>query len=86
MKNTSEQATINQITFADTGIYASATCGKISAIVCITEYNVRVICQNSAHKTWRGFGRSFESISEALAGYKTPQMKAIISAVDSRNT
>lgn len=84
--NTTEmQATVTEINITDTGIYANATCGKVSACVCINDYQVRVICQNAAHKVWRGAGRAFATVAEALAAYKTPEMKAIIAAVDRRN-
>jgi hypothetical protein len=42
---------------------------------------VRVCCQNAAHRTWRtGAGKLFPTIAEAVAGYKSPAMKAIIRA------
>ena len=79
------QATVTEIKITDTGIYANATCGKVSACVCINDYQVRVTCQNASHKVWRGAGRAFQTVAEAIAAYKTPEMKAIIAAVDSRN-
>lgn len=79
------QATVTEINICETGIYANATCGNVSACVCINDYQVRVICQNAAHKVWRGSGRAFATIAEAIAAYKKPEMKAIIAAVDARN-
>ena len=78
-------ATITEIKITDTGIYANATCGKVSACVCINDYEVRVIMQNAMHKVWRGWGRAFNGAAEAIAAYKKPEMKAIIKAVDARN-
>lgn len=78
--------TITVLNFTETGLYAQATCGKISACVCITDAEVRVIVQNSAHKVWRKSGRGFDNVAEALAAYKSPSVKAIIAAVDRRNT
>ena len=80
------QATVTEIKITETGLYAEATCGKVSACVCINEIYVRVICYNAAHKAWRGFGRVFQTVAEAIAAYKTPEMKAIIAAVDARNS
>ena len=80
------QATVTEISITDNGLYANATCGKVSACVCINDYEVRVICQNAAHKVWRGAGRAFQTVADALAAYKTPEMKAIIAAVDRRNS
>jgi hypothetical protein len=79
-----QQATVTGIEITDAGIYAAATCGKVSALVFITSLGFRVICQNAAHKVWRGSGRSFSSFEEALAAYKKPEMKAIITAVEAR--
>ncbi|NBW12074.1 MAG: hypothetical protein EBR82_28990 [Caulobacteraceae bacterium] len=77
--------TITQIIRNDVGIYVDATCGKISAFVFITDYEVRVICQNASNKVWRGAGRAFQTAAEAVAAYKKLQMKAIILAVDALN-
>jgi DNA-binding protein H-NS len=84
--NTTEmQATVTEINITDSGLYANAICGKVSACVCINDYQVRVICQNAAHKVWRGAGRAFATVAEALAAYKSSEMRAIIAAVDRRN-
>ena len=79
------KATVTEITRTDLGIYANATCGKVTACVCINDYEVRVICQNASHKVWRGAGRAFQTANEAVAAYKKPEMKAIILAVDALN-
>lgn len=63
-----------------TGTYVQATCGNVSALVCIQSHGVQVICQNAAHKVWRGMGRRFESVELALANYKSGEMRAIIQA------
>lgn len=78
-------ATVTEIRFTDCGIYAAATCGKKSATVCIRDHGVQVVCHNAAHKVWGKFGRHFANIAEAIAAYKSPQMKAIIMAIDRRN-
>ena len=79
-------ATVTEMRINDTGIYAMATCGKVTACVCINDWGVRVICINAAHKVWRGAGRGFATVAEAIEAYKKPEMKAIIAAVDAKNT
>jgi hypothetical protein len=65
------------------GFYVTATCGKTSAMVAIHSDHVQVICQNAAHKVWRGAGKFFPNAVDALANYRSSEMKAIIqSAVD----
>ena len=44
---------------------------------------VQVCCQNAAHRVWRGAGKFFQSIAEALEAYKSPEMKAMIHAAES---
>jgi DNA-binding protein H-NS len=62
--------------------YITASCGKKTALVIIHRVSKRitVCCQNASHKVWRGAGRTFWSIEEALDAYKSSEMKAIISA------
>ena len=87
MNTTEMQATVTEINITDTGIYANAFCGNVSACVVIAADHVRVISQNAAHthKPWRGAGRAFATVAEAIAAYKSQEMKAIIAAVDRRN-
>lgn len=60
---------------------ATFTCGKVEAYVSrYTDGRWRVIVLNSSHATWRGMGKGFASHAEALAGYKSGSMKAILSA------
>lgn len=73
---------ITEFTVTETGMYAQATCGKVSAIVTTNEWEVRVICQNESHKVWRGSGRAFKTFEEAIGAYKKPEMKAIIQAIE----
>ena len=68
------------------GVYLTATCGKISAMIGITEYGIRVVCMNASHRAWRGAGRHFEDIAAALAAYKRPEMRAMIMAADALNS
>lgn len=65
------------------GVYFSGTCGKVSAYVSFYDgLGVRVCCRNSSHRVWKGSGRGFNSVAEALEAYKSPEMKAIIRAAD----
>lgn len=73
MQITSTMKTVN-------GFYFTATCNKVSAMVSIHGYGVQVICQNAAHKAWRGAGKFFQTSAEALANYRSGEMKAIIQA------
>ncbi len=80
---TTEAVLILESTITEGGhLYVSATCGATEAFVDIGPYGVRVLCQNQRK---RGAGRSFQTISEAVSGYKSPAMKAIIQAADGLN-
>jgi len=76
---------ITETKLTSSALYVSATCGKVSALVCIGDLQVRVIVQNAAHKAWRGSGKAFQNVAAALAAYKSEEMKAIITAADSLN-
>jgi hypothetical protein len=70
---------ITQLLQSDGCTYLTATSGKISGFVSLTGQGVRVCCHNAAHRAWRtGAGKLFPTIAEAVAGYKSPDMKAII--------
>ena len=76
------QVTITNCTKTEDGTAFAATCGNKSAEIWISNRMtaIDVCCINASHKAWRGAGRVFYSVEEALAGYKSPEMKAIISA------
>lgn len=82
---TTSEVKINETSVTEHAVYVSATCGKVSALVAIRDYNVQVICQNAHHKVWKCAGRMFPTITDALAAYKSPEMKAIITAADAAN-
>ena len=70
------------------GTHVEATSGKTSATVSIfrgemSHMGVQVICKNASHKCWRGFGKFFSDVNEALSNYKSSEMKAIINAAAS---
>ena len=59
--------------------YFSGTCGKVSAQVSVYPNGAfQVVCQNAAHKVWRGMGKHFASLSDAINGYKSGQMRSLI--------
>lgn len=76
---------INEAKRGETGhFYFSGTCGKTSATVVVhTDGNCRVICQNAAHKVWKGFGRLFADVGKATEAYKSAEMRALIFAANS---
>jgi hypothetical protein len=76
---------ITETKLTNSTLYVEATCGKVSALVCIKDWQVRVIVQNSSHKAWRKFGRAFRNAAEAVAYYKSQEVKAIILAADGLN-
>ena len=54
-------------------------CGKQAAFVTFPKSGgVWVCCQNAAHRVWRGSGKAFSSVSEALENYRSPEMRTMI--------
>lgn len=70
--------TIKELIRKDGQIIADCECGKTNAFVWIHEAGIRIICNNAAHKAWKGMGRFFHRESEALSSYKSIEMKSII--------
>lgn len=66
------------------GATIGATCEKVQGVVSIGAHTVQVLCINAAHKAWRGGGRCFRTIPQALEAYKSPEMRAIIRAAAER--
>jgi hypothetical protein len=44
-------------------------------VVTGTHSYVRVILKNSSHAAWKGMGRRFENIEEAIMGYKSESVR-----------
>ena len=61
-----------------TGYYFTATANKVSALVCIYSHGFQIICKNASHRVWRGSGRHFHTLNDALDHYRSPEMRAII--------
>lgn len=75
------QVTITRAEAVENGRYIEADCGKTSAHIYISKAGyINVCCKNASHKTWKANGRYFRTFDEALAGYKSAEMKAIINA------
>ena len=47
--------------------------------------HVRVIVQNAAHRVWRGAGRRFDTLAEAIASYKSGDVKAMLGTLTAAN-
>lgn len=74
------QIQINQASKTEHGNWFDATCGKTSAWVAISKNGVQVCTKNAAHRAWGGFGKHFPTVADAVANYKSAEMKAIIEA------
>ena len=75
------QVNITSAEKTENGKYFAVDCGKTSAHIYISKAGyINVCCKNASHKVWKGFGRYFLTFQDALEGYKSPEMKAIISA------
>ena len=53
---------------------------KKSAFISVSSRTglVTVCCHNAANRVWRGMGRTFQSWDDAMNGYKSSDMKAMI--------
>ena len=55
-------------------------CGKHRATVTVAPNYINVSVQNAAHRAWRGMGKTFATVEQALANYRTAEIRAIIEA------
>jgi hypothetical protein len=76
---------ITETKLTNFALHVQATCGKVSALVCIGEFTVGVIVQNASNKALRRMGKWFPNVAEAVAAYKSEEVKAIILAADGLN-
>jgi hypothetical protein len=59
--------------------HVTAQAGRVKAYVGRYKSNwITVTAMNAMHRVYRGAGRTFATWDEALAGYKSAEMKAII--------
>lgn len=64
-------------------LHATLSSGKRRATVSVCRSEVygnyiRVIVQNDSHLTWKGMGKSFRTLPEALAAYKSASIRSMI--------
>ena len=72
---------ITKYTAGSDAAYVHAECGRRAACVGIYDNGaVNVVCCNAAHRVWRGGGRQFDTLADAVAGYKSAGMRSIIQA------
>lgn len=60
--------------------YFTASSGKTSMFVSVHEHGISVTTLNASHKAWRGTGKMFRNVADALGAYKRDASKAIIKA------
>lgn len=73
---------ISEVVRTEHGTYVSAACGKVSAFVSVTSWGLQVCCKNASHRVWRGAGKHFHTLADALAGYRSQEMQAMIIAAE----
>jgi hypothetical protein len=73
---------INEIKTSATGtVHMDIACNKASAYISIDkDGRVNVCTKNASHRAWGGMGRFFRTKAEALAGYKSGELRAMIEA------
>jgi ribosomal protein L31 len=69
-------------TYGNTGRYTFVTgeCGKHSATVTVAPNYINIRVCNAAHRAWKGMGKTFATVEQALANYRTAEIRAIIQA------
>lgn len=53
--------------------------GKHSVIVVVAPNYLQIVVQNASNRAWRGVGKHFATLELALAAYKTPAIREMIS-------
>ena len=72
---------LNQIACGNAYTYVEMTCEKHSALVVVARGSsnyIRVIVQNASNRVWRGHGKQFGTVAEAVANYKTSAIQSMI--------
>ena len=57
------------------------TCGKHKIAVWVCEGRTCVTVENASHRAWRGVGKPFPTLADAIAYYRTPQIRAMLEVV-----
>ena len=61
--------------------YTELSTDKKSILVTVakgSDAHVRVVVQNAAHRVWRGAGKRFATLADAIANYKSDDVKAML--------
>jgi hypothetical protein len=59
--------------------FAELACGNHAIIVTVgPKATIGVSVQNASHRAWRGSGKNFQSLDEALVYYKTAAIGAML--------
>jgi hypothetical protein len=60
-------------------VFAELRCGKQTMAISVAADTVQVVVtSNASHRAWRGMGKNYRSLTEALAGYKSAPVRAMI--------
>lgn len=59
-------------------VHVTMTAGKHHATVVIAPQYVQVCVHNASNRTWRGLGRQFRSLEEAVSHYKAPAVQQMV--------
>ncbi len=65
------------------GFYFRASCGKKNALIQVFTHGVHVVCENAMHNLRHNqynSGKLFRDAEDAVASYKSAEMKTIIHA------
>ena len=57
------------------------TCGKHKIAVWVCEAQTCVTVENASHRAWKGVGKPFPTLADAIANYRTPQIRAMLEVV-----
>lgn len=66
--------------------YFEMNCGKQSLEICVSNHTlckrINVVSCNASHKCWKGIGRSYKTLAEALdttnKGYKNEKVRRMV--------
>jgi DNA-binding protein H-NS len=81
-KEATMEIRINEMKKSEYGtVHMELACRKVTAYVGVNkDGSVQVCSYNASHKVWRGAGKYYRSMSEALEAFRSAEMKAIIAA------
>jgi hypothetical protein len=71
----------SQVASGNAYTYVEMTCEKHTALVVVVRGGsnyIRVVVQNASNKAWKGMGKRFDTVADALAKYKTAAIRTMI--------